>query len=621
MKLYTAKEAPSLKETGINYIRRDIPDLELPEYRGESYEDLVPDTLDIQERALLGINGMTAPTDPDLDYEVYWLVSFYRNPPMMFHQIHDHVQAKFLESVPLLRTITGSDHNSHVDRRWFEVLLHWQEPDGCFYEPVDPKRPWSDTTFFDFYPTTGLGHYAIPIVCSVRMAAAALMHELTGDEGWKESSLRAANGLLKRCLPCEDHLYLPDIVFGPDTPVDVHAPKIVATPNVDVSSSPVVDNAQLACNEGWIGQALVQVYRTLGCEEALDAAGKLLRGSALHSVAFDAGTAEFINSPHFHGHTRVLLGMTEYATETGDAQFWDFIGRGYAWGKTYGEPLVGFFPEWVRAGKRCTCELCGLAEMIALAIKISQAGREDLWDDADRWIRNHFAEGQLTEISWIQRRIERRPGIPEQSPETESPDAVHKVAERHVGAFGGWLSGNEWGNNVMHCCTANATRALYYIWNGTCDYRDDALRVNLLLNRSSPWADIDSHIPYRGQVDVKVKHPLDRCEVRIPAGTRPEDAVYAVDGERRNARWDGRYCAAGPIKPGQTVSVCFPLGTTDELAYLEKVPHTYTLKGTTVIDVDPPGRDGAIYRRERYRQDETRWKKVTRFVPEREFRW
>ena len=55
--------------------------------------------------------------------------------------------------------------------------------------------------------------------------------------------------------------------------------------------------------------------------------------------------------------------------------------------------------------------------------------------------------------------------------------------------------------------------------------------------------------------------------------------------------------------------------------YIEKVPYIYTLKGTSVIDVDPPGRDGAIYRREHYRQDETRWKNVTRFVPEKEFRW
>ena len=621
MELYEAKEAKSLKETGIKYIREEIPDFKLPEYRGESYEDMVPDTLDIQECALLGINGATAPTDPDRDYEVYWLASFYRNPPRMHHQIHDHVQSKFLESVPLLRSVTGSDHNIHVDRRWFEVLLHWQGPDGCFYEPVDPQRPWSDTTFFDFYPTGDLGHYAIPSVYSVRMAAAALMHQLTGDELWKETSLNAAKGLLKRCLPCEDHLYLPEIVFGPDTPVDLNAPKIAATPDVNVNSSHVVDNAQLACNEGWSGQALVQIYRASGFEEALEAAGKLLRGSAFHSVAFDPVTAEFINSPHFHAHTRVLLGMTEYAMETGDKEFWDFIKKSYAWGKKYGEPLVGFFPEWINATKHCTCELCEVAEMIALALKISQAGQEDLWDDADRWIRNHFAEGQLSEISWIDRRIHRKPGIAPQPPDTEIPDQEYKVAERHLGAFGGWLSGNEWGNHIMHCCTGNATRALYYIWQGICDCDDNNLKVNLLMNRSSVWADIDSHIPYKGEVDVKVKQPLDKCSVRIPEGVKPEDAVYLIDGERKNPEWNGRYCHAGPVKPGQEVSVCFPLLTRNEQVYIEKVPYIYTLKGTSVIDVDPPGRDGAIYRREHYRQDETRWKNVTRFVPEKEFRW
>ena len=117
MKLYNTPIGKSLEENGIEYICKDIPEFSLPEYRGESYEDMVPDTLDIQERALLAINGITAPTDVDKDYEVYWIVSFRRNPPSMTHRIHDHVQFKFFEGVPLLRTITGSDHNIHVDRR------------------------------------------------------------------------------------------------------------------------------------------------------------------------------------------------------------------------------------------------------------------------------------------------------------------------------------------------------------------------------------------------------------------------------------------------------------------------------------------------------------------------
>jgi len=32
---------------------------------------MVPDTLDLAERAHLAIHGMTEPTDPQADYEVY----------------------------------------------------------------------------------------------------------------------------------------------------------------------------------------------------------------------------------------------------------------------------------------------------------------------------------------------------------------------------------------------------------------------------------------------------------------------------------------------------------------------------------------------------------------------
>ena len=37
------------------------------------------------------------------------------------------------------------------------------------------------------------------------------------------------------------------------------------------------------------------------------------------------------------------------------------------------------------------------------------------------------------------------------------------------------------------------------------------LSVNLLLNRASPWVDVDSHIPYEGRVDLKVKHGATEC--------------------------------------------------------------------------------------------------------------
>src|SRR5438874_9352222 len=110
----------------IRYIRDQIPAFEIPPYRGKRYEDLVPDTLDLAERAKLGIHALTAITDPDADYQIYWAVNLLRNPPVMQHQFDDyHVQVVegFLEALPLLRSATGIDLNHQVDEAWMNNFL------------------------------------------------------------------------------------------------------------------------------------------------------------------------------------------------------------------------------------------------------------------------------------------------------------------------------------------------------------------------------------------------------------------------------------------------------------------------------------------------------------------
>ena len=48
-------------------------------------------------------------------------------------------------------------------------------------------------------------------------------------------------------------------------------------------------------------------------------------------------------------------------------------------------------------------------------------------------------------------------------------------------------------------------------------YSGRKLRVDLLLNRASAWGDVESHIPYIGQIDVKIKKPV-ALSIRIPSG-------------------------------------------------------------------------------------------------------
>ena len=99
------------------YINSEIPDLDLPKYHAESHEATVPDTLDIAERARLALNALTETTNPEVDYEVYWIVVFRFNPPHMFHSCwQSTTTGKFMMAVSFMRLITGSGMNLHVDR-------------------------------------------------------------------------------------------------------------------------------------------------------------------------------------------------------------------------------------------------------------------------------------------------------------------------------------------------------------------------------------------------------------------------------------------------------------------------------------------------------------------------
>jgi hypothetical protein len=87
-------------------------------------------------------------------------------------------------------------------------------------------------------------------------------------------------------------------------------------------------------------------------------------------------------------------------------------------------------------------------------------------------------------------------------------------------------------------------------------------------------------------------------------------------------RWEGRYVDVGPIRQGDTVVLTFPI---TERRVKEKIgPEVYslTLKGSTVLSIDPPGKNGPLYQdRSRFRRDQAQWRKLTRFVPEQETVW
>jgi hypothetical protein len=571
----------------------------------------MPDTLDLQERVALAVNALTSPTDPLADYEVYWMVYFGHNPAMMHHDWCDFssVQPEFMEALPLMRLVSGSRLNEQVERRWMEVLLHMEGPDGVIYVPT-VGRPWARIN--DYWGSADADHFANPYYIGPLWSAMTLYHLRDGSGIWEEAIRRVVDGMAARAIEREDYAYYP-LVLVPGQPVD---------PDAEV---PTGVWSSLA---GFLIQGLVKVYRVLGYEPAIELAGRLCRYLKDHGQYHGADGSFLPNfadkSPqaHFMHHTVGLLGMLEYGMVSGDEEIIEFAHKGFQYGLAHGDTLIGYFPENINAPQLEHSEICEVAYMIALALKLTEAGAGDYWDDADRWTRNMLAEGQLTRTDWIERmpgaglKWERQRDLP-RSVIDETHQTTERVAERNLGAFAGWPTANDWytgaGRGIMHCCTYRGARVIYFLWDRMLQHENGRLRVNLLLNRASPWADVDSHIPYVGQVDVRVKEPVELW-IRIPEWVEPAEARLQVNGAEREVSWEGRYAAVGGVKPGDVATLTFPIDERTDVVYIEKERYTLVRKGNEVVAIDPPGRNCPLYQRDHYRVDSTRWRKVERFV-------
>ena len=605
----------------IGYIRDEIPEFEVPAYVGERHVRLVPDTLDLQERSRLAVNALTRATDPLADHEMYFNAFFDRNPPMMQHNWADMCQSKFMESLPLMRLASGSELNAHVDECWMETALHQLGTDGLAYLPAR-GRPWAVAGARSSATTDVLpDQHIIPAYCGRLLSAMMLYHRRDGGPVWKDAAERLVDGLVDLAVDRGRYAY-----YAPSS----HWAEKGCT--VDQGRRATMIGAHVA----FVALGLVHVYRETGYGPAIRLAGKLVRYTVeeLHYFGPDGSftpgrAAPRVGWTHFHMHTYALLAMLEYARVTDDATLLELAQRGFLYGRDAGEPLMGFFPWNLSSPEHEITELCGVADMIALALKLTEAGAGDYWDDVDRWVRNVFAEGQLTPSR--AERMERYASDLPLSLVDPACETTDRVGERNVGAFAGTRP-NDWcvvnRPVVEHCCTSNATRALYFVWEHMLTHEETQrttgslgkVWVNLLLNRSSPWADVDSYLPYVGQVDITVRKPVE-LTLRISEWVSPSQSRIQVNGSDRRVDWLGRYAVVADLVPGDVVRMTFPISERTDTVWIEKRTYTLVRKGNDVVAIDPPGRHCPLYQREHYRQNTTSWREAERFVSDEHVHW
>ncbi len=607
---------------------KSIPEISLPHFEGERYEAEVPDTLDLAKRAELAIHAITRMVDQDRNYALYCHAWFNRRPPVIALSDSDGLDggacaAKHLEALPLLRLMSGSTDNLEVDQGWMQSRLRITGEDGITYWlPSMIVNPNFQAPFDEPYGSVENEGRQI--------LALAMWYQHDQNPLWTTLIKKKVQRLIELAVEEEDWAYFTNRAYLPSSRVG--EVMFTAEDRAETVKDPSggrgrFENLYYAHQVNFmVSRSLCVAYRVIGYEPALELAGKIIRGVVKHQPGFDQDGRWLIH--HSHTAAASLLAILEYAMVTEDRELLELVRRSYEYGKVIGEPLVGFFPTFVAGSDKSiashidVCETCEIADMIGLGLKLTQSVMGDYWEDVDRWVRNQLVENQLTSIDWVDSvQAEDFKYLPAEFEEKPVEAWQSTDIERAIGAFAGYSLPNDWGPASVHmCCTGNASRTLYWIWDSILTHQNGKVRVNLLLNRASPWLDVDSHLPNEGKVALKVKEAKE-VAVRIPEWTDRQKVSCKVNGQGQELTWSGNYVEVGDLKRGDRVSVEFPMREKTLFRVIGRLPYKLTIKGNTVVEIDPKGKINPLYQRDQYKLEKAPRKKVTRFASRETILW
>jgi len=619
------------------------------EQAGSRYTDIHPDTLDMAERARLAVHGIMGSIDPEL-LTMYGLV-FYATPRP--HQSHwasaeNTCDPKLAESLTLLRAMCGSDEMRELEGRYFGNMLE-RVQDGLYWDFVNPRRPWRNSYASAFY-----GEGRNEDFCSVAGAGRMIRtlmawRAATGGDQFDGRIRELVHGIARVAVRKDDYAFYPE-KGGWGEPCCY--PRSGWLNTDEAQGETEGGEGSVVCFHGHQIYGAMQWHAATGDPETLDLAARLSRfvmqpkfwggvpgpfdpqakvghiATCLPDPPYTAGTEFGHWFSHAHARAIGLRGLLEYGRGIGDERVLEFVRRAYEFSLTQGIARLGWINCWP-ASKNLDnqCESCALGDLVALGIRLSDAGLGDYWDDVDACVRNALAEQQVTDAAQLQRIAA---ASTEPSWEEKGNPPAHKLnyddtIARTLGVYFGAVRPNAvlkpW---VMHCCTGNATQGLYYAWEGAVRERGDTAEVNLLLNRASKLLDVHSHLPYEGKVVLKNKGAR-RIAVRIPAWVGRRELRATLGGKPVELDWMGNRLVFCRLNAPCEIELAFPVReSTATYTVAANTPREHqfacTFRASTCVDInpkDPDPRSYSLYVRGHMREDKAPMAACERFVADR----
>ena len=624
----------------------------------ESYETTVPDTLDLAERAKLAVNALLGFNRRDENSQPNHVANFYRNPPILTNLPGSHngvgyvfhggneMWGKYIEALMEMRLASGCLEEMELDEKSCQGMMSFVEDDNLMWSIIKEVRDDKLVDGLDF--------------CSIDNGARALTslagkYMLTGDAVLLDQIRRLTRGFADAAVYKEDYAYYPDSMLGGSISIARGGHTHMREPegvNMNESRSFHESSSIVHFTYGSLVQGLCQGYRVTRDESALELAGKLVRfmmkerfwkpeAAPVGVVTSDHGQFE----GHIHAVCRGFWGILDYALITNDEKLKVFVRDGYEFIRSFGIARIGLLGE-----------ICTVGDMTCLAVKLSDAGIGDYWEDVDQYVRNHLTESQILDVDRIKE-------IPKHAPEMPvcSWEQAENFYERNLGSLCDDATHPTIATpGFVVCCAYNGFNGFYYAWESILRCDDDrTVQINLLLNRASEWLDLDSYEPYEGRAVIRNKKATS-VSVRIPRYASNRDVTLSVNGKSTDTFFVGKYLLIH-CSPGDEIEIRYPLAESSARytfgwsgihtpgwteisqpfllagepgpyesevstykAGRERESFTCYFKGNTLVDIDPreEGKIGyPIYLRDHFKGSVAPMKKVRRNLAEKLIDW
>lgn len=552
-------------------------------------EKIMPDTLNLAVRAELALNAMLGVADEDLDGIPFFsgfLQSDEENPAWMSHGNWDYGSShgRLTDSIALVRAMTGTTEGEHIEERYRKNLLSFIKPDGLAYR----HNSFSEDEIKSLDAPFRSGAQMIDQRAVI--LGLGTWYHTTGEQEVKGYADRHVAALKRIARKERESWYYPASEYFEN-----------GWPSIDAV------NTRLAYDPCamWGRQInpILSWHKISGNTDALElcenfAANIVQRSGAFLPDGSWNGALEYRNG-HFHTRMGTVFSIARFAAFKGDAKLAAWAERTFKWALDNWCTAFGWTPGDMH-DQGYEHETCTLVDAIGCAITLAQCGYTEYWGVAERFLRGHLVESQLTDTSWINQ-------LDTKAQDVQGRKTYYKVGDRLRGAFAGYAAPNDFvysgvkgrGHimDVQTCCVASGARGLYYGWSNIVTEERGCVSVNLLLNRVTDKLIVESYLPYEGKIVLTAREDIAELRCRLPEWA-PYGAVRVSYTSAEDVRHEtGRtlpcadyvFLKLGGVTKGTTVEITFPVAERETRERAIDDIYSVKWRGDNVAAISPNG--------------------------------